>query len=339
VKANPGGPERGTPERATALPTPPQPGPSGAAPAAPRHPAAGLALGLLAMAMFGATLPVTRWTLGGPEAAALSPLFITFARVVAAAGVSALFLLAVRARWPQRAEWPALAVAAAGNAVLYPLSLALALQTQSAAHVAVITALLPLATAIAAALAASALAGPAAAGARGHPRFWICALLSTAAVAAFSLWRGAQAGQPFRLVTDDLLVVGGVIAASVGYLQGAKVTRTMGAERTICWVTLCTLPVSLPLALWTAPAQPVPTGAWWGLAYLALVSMWAAFFAWYRALDWGGPLRVSQLQTFQPFFSIAFAWPLLGERPDGATLAFAALVVVLVAAGLWRRVA
>lgn len=132
----------------------------------PRHPAAGLALGVLAVALFGATLPVTRLTLGGPGGTALSPLFITFARVVLAAGVSALFLLAVRARFPQRGEWGPLLVAAAGNAVLYPLSLALALREQSAAHVAVVTALLPLATAGAAVLAARS------AGARaGTPRF------------------------------------------------------------------------------------------------------------------------------------------------------------------------
>jgi drug/metabolite transporter (DMT)-like permease len=305
-------------------------------PPAARHPAAGLALGVLAMALFGATLPVTRWTLGVGSTPALSPLFITFARVVLAAGVSTLFLLAVRARWPRRSEcWPLL-VAAAGNAVLYPLSLALALRTRSAAHVAVITALLPLATAAAAVVVARRNIHSTG-GARGHTRFWVCALLGTAVVVVFSLQREAQAGQAFGLAIEDLWVAGGVIAASVGYVHGARVTRTMGAEQVICWVTLFTLPVSLPVALWSAPTGPVPAGAWWGLAYLALVSMWAAFFAWYRALDWGGPLRVSQLQTFQPFFSIAFAWPLLGERPDLATAAFAALVVLLVSIGVWQR--
>ena len=320
----------------------------------PRHPAAGMALGALAVALFGATLPITRWTLGnggGPaDAPAMSALFITFSRVVLAAGISALCLLALRARWPTRDEWGPLAVAAAGNAVLYPLSLALALREQSAAHVAVITALLPLATAAAAALAAGALrarASPPTADAtvtpetttadhrntRGHRRFWLCAVASTALVALFSLQRS---GQPFAFVADDLIVAGGVLAASVGYVQGAKVTRRMGAERVICWVTLLTLPISLPLTLATWPAGPVPAPAWGGLAYLGLVSMWAAFFAWYRALDWGGPLRVSQTQAFQPFFSIALAWPLLGEIPDFATLAFAAAVVALVVVGTRR---
>lgn len=323
-----------------------------------------MALGVLAVALFGATLPITRSTMGtgggGADAPALSPLFITFSRVVLAAAVSALCLLALRARWPTRQEWGPLAVAAAGNAVLYPLSLALALREQSAAHVAVITALLPLATAAAAAVAtmtvtlgsgsgsgtdsgsgmgtgtgSGASAGTSAPSPanRGHRRFWLCAVASAALVAWFSLRRS---GQPFTLVADDLIVAGGVLAASVGYVQGAKVTRAMGAERAICWVTLLTLPISLPITLATWPTAPVPTSAWVGLVYLGLVSMWAAFFAWYRALDWGGPLKVSQTQAFQPFFSIALAWPLLGEPPDTPTLAFAAAVVALVVVGTRR---
>jgi drug/metabolite transporter (DMT)-like permease len=321
-----------------------------------------MALGVLAVALFGATLPITRWTMGtgggGADAPALSPLFITFSRVVLAAAVSALCLLALRARWPTRQEWGPLAVAAAGNAVLYPLSLALALREQSAAHVAVITALLPLATAAAAAVATmtvtlgtgsgsgsgsgvgtgtglgvSAGTSPPLPANRGHGRFWLCAVISAALVAWFSLRRS---GQPFTLVADDLIVAGGVLAASVGYVQGAKITRAMGAERAICWVTLLTLPISLPITLATWPTAPVPASAWAGLCYLGLVSMWAAFFAWYRALDWGGPLKVSQTQAFQPFFSIALAWPLLGEPPDTPTLAFAATVVALVVVGTRR---
>lgn len=285
------------------------------------HPAAGFLLGVMAVALFGATLPVTRWTLS-PE---LSPVFVTFARVVGAAVPGVLVLLHTRSPLPRRDEWGPLVVAAAGNAVLYPLSLAWALQRQSAAHVAVITALLPLATAAAAALATRT--------ARGHPRFWACAVASSALVAWFSLRR---AGGGFVPALDDAVVVGGVLAASVGYVQGARVTARLGAERVIGWVTVITLPLALPVALATWPAQPVGAAAWSGLAWLSLVSMGAAMFVWYRALDWGGPLRVSQVQAFQPFFSIAIAWPLLGERPDAATLAFAAAVVALVALGTRR---
>ena len=290
---------------------------------------AGLLLGVVAVALFGATLPITRWTLGsgGGETAGgpLSPLFITFSRVVLAAALSAVFLLAVRARWPQRDEWRPLALAALGNAVLYPLSLALALQHQTAAHVAIITALLPLASAIASSLGRDA--------ARGSPRFWVCALASTALVVSFLVRRSEH---PFVPALDDLIVLGGVAAAAFGYVHGAAMTQRLGAERVICWVTLLALPVSLPLTLATWPTEPVPPAAWGALTWLATVSMWAVFFAWYRALHWGGPLRVSQTQALQPFFSILLAWPLLDEQPDAMTLTFAIAVVVLVAVGTRR---
>jgi drug/metabolite transporter (DMT)-like permease len=305
------------------------------APIAPR-PLAGLLLGVVAVALFGATVPITRWTLGSAtEAAAgsaadwssgpLSPMFITFSRVVLAAALSAVFLLAVRARWPQRDEWRPLALASLGNAVLYPLSLAIALQQQTAAHVAIITALLPLASAIASSLGRDA--------ARGSPRFWLCALASTALVVAFLLQRSEH---PFVPALDDLIVLGGVIAAAFGYVHGAAMTQRLGAERVICWVTLLALPVSLPLTLLTWPSEPAPATTWGALAWLGTVSMWAVFFFWYRALHWGGPLRVSQTQALQPFFSIALAWPLLGERPDALTVAFALAVVTLVAVGTRR---
>ena len=105
------------------------------------------------MALFGATLPVTRLATGTDAAPELSPWFVTFGRLVVAAVPSALLLWLTRSPWPDRRQVRALVIAAAGNAIVYPLSLALALRTVGAPHVAVITAGLPLATAVCAALA------------------------------------------------------------------------------------------------------------------------------------------------------------------------------------------
>ncbi len=44
--------------------------------------------------------------------------------------------------------------------------------------------------------------------------------------------------------------------------------------------------------------------------------MWLGFFAWYRGLALGGTVRVSQVQLVQPFLSMLFAVPLLGEPLD-----------------------
>jgi drug/metabolite transporter (DMT)-like permease len=72
--------------------------------------------------------------------------------------------------------------------------------------------------------------------------------------------------------------------------------------------------------------------AWLGFTYVALFSMWIGFFAWYRALALGA-VRVSQIQLIQPFLSLLFAVPLVGERLDGMTLAFAVAVIATVYIG------
>jgi drug/metabolite transporter (DMT)-like permease len=61
--------------------------------------------------------------------------------------------------------------------------------------------------------------------------------------------------------------------------------------------------------------------------------MWLGFFAWYRGLALGGTVRVSQVQLVQPFLSLLFAVPLLGETLDPLTLAFALAVVATVVVG------
>lgn len=295
-----------------------------AGPWQPKSSALGLWLGVLAMALFGLTLPMTRLAIGSAAAPQLSPWFVTFGRAVFAAMLSAGFLLATRSRIPARAHWPDLALAALGNAIGYPLLLAFALRTVSASHAAVVTALLPLATAVAAAWMLRQ---------RAPIGFWLCAVAGTALVVVFAMLRAAKAGESYLPTHADIWLVGAVAAASVGYVAGARLTPVLGAERVICWVTILMLPLSLPAALWTWPATPVAPSAWAGFVYVGLFSMWAAFFAWYRALDLGGAVLVSQVQVLQPFLAIAFAVPLLGEAIDPMTIGFAAAVMGTVALG------
>jgi len=54
--------------------------------------------------------------------------------------------------------------------------------------------------------------------------------------------------------------------------------------------------------------------------------------AWYRALALGA-VRVSQIQLIQPFLSLLFAVPLLGERLDTVTVVFALAVIATVFVG------
>jgi drug/metabolite transporter (DMT)-like permease len=209
-----------------------------------------------------------------------------------------------------------------GNAIGFPLLLAFALRIVSASHAAVITALLPLVTAACAAWVLHQ---------RARLGFWLCALAGSALVILFSVLRAGE--QQFGFAWGDLLLVGAVFAASLGYIYGAQVTPALGAERVICWVCVMALPITLPGALWLWPEQPVATSSWLGFVYVGVFSMWVGFFAWYRGLAMGGALRVSQTQLLQPFLSILAAVPLLGEPLDLVTLGFAAAVVATVVAG------
>ena len=121
---------------------------------------------------------------------------------------------------------------------------------------------------------------------------------------------------------------------ALGYIGGARLTPRLGAEQVICWVLVCCLPLTLPVAWWFAPAVPSSIGAmsWAGFLYVALFSMWIGFFAWYRALALGA-VRVSQIQLIQPFLSLLFAVPLLGEHLDAVTLVFAVAVIATVFVG------
>ena len=129
------------------------------------------------------------------------------------------------------------------------------------------------------------------------------------------------------------MLLAAMACAAVGYGYGARLSQRMRAEHVICWALLIALPLTLPLAVTSRPQGSIAPSAWWGFAYVAVFSMWIGFFAWYRALALGGTVRVSQVQLVQPFLSMLFAVPLLGERLDAATVGFAAAVVALVFVG------
>jgi len=111
----------------------------------------------------------------------------------------------------------------------------------------------------------------------------------------------------------------------------------MAPQQVISWVLVLCLPVTVPWALLNWPTVPVSNAAWCGFLYVSVFSMWLGFFAWYRGLQLGGMLRVSQIQLLQPFLSILLAVPLLGEPLQALTVVFALAVMAAVYAS--RRLA
>jgi drug/metabolite transporter (DMT)-like permease len=162
--------------------------------------------------------------------------------------------------------------------------------------------------------------------------FWACAALGSVLVVAFAMLKsGSASGLSLRLA--DLLLLAAMLCAAVGYGYGARLSQHMRAENVICWALIISLPLTLPLALISLPQAPVKAAAWWGFGYVAVFSMWLGFFAWYRGLALGGTVRVSQVQLVQPFLSMLFAVPLLGERLDAVTVGFGLAVIATVFVG------
>jgi drug/metabolite transporter (DMT)-like permease len=300
----------------------------------------GLWLGLLGVTLFAATLPMTKLAVGTAADPQLTPWFITFGRAAAAGLLSILYLLRQYIRrlesnldpkntilkFPNAAEWGLLAFTACGVVVGFPLFMSLALQHVPSTHGAVVTGLLPLTTAVIAALWF-----------RQKPStgFWLCAVLGTLLVLGFMVLRSADATGHFSLHTADVFLLLAMLSASLGYIGGARLTPSLGAERVICWVLVLTLPITVPMTWLNLPPNlaAIHSSSWWAFAYVAVFSMWLGFFAWYRGLALGGAVRVSQVQLVQPFLSLLFAVPLLGEKIDLLTLGFALAVIATVFVG------
>lgn len=276
----------------------------------------GLLLGFIAVFSFSLTLPATRFAVAG-----LDPTFVGLGRAVFAALLAAPVLLISRQRFPSRREIKGLVGVAAGVVIGFPLLSAWAMHYVDASHGAVMLGVLPLATAVAGAILARE---------RPSTGFWAFALLGAVLVSGFSVIKG-EGDVRFA----DLALVGAVVAAAVGYTQGARLARTLGEWQVISWALVFTAPFLVVPVLLTAPANgaEVTLSAWLGFAYVCVVSQYVGFFPWYRALARGGIARISQLQLLQPFLTIAASAIALNERIDVVTILFAVLVASAVAIG------
>ena len=265
---------------------------------------------------------MTRLAVGTPDAPLMSGLFIAMGRAALAGLLSGALLLALRAPLPQRADALPLVLTALGVVFGFPLLTSIAMRHVSAVHASVIVGVLPLATAAVGALLHRQ---------RPSPAFWACAALGTGLVVGFAVLRSGAAG--LALHPADLLLLGAMLCAAVGYGFGARLSQHMRAEFVICWALVISLPVTAPLAALSWPDVSVPAVAWSGFAYVSVFSMWLGFFAWYRGLALGGTVRVSQVQLVQPFLGMLFAVPLLGESLDAVSVGFGLAVMATVLLG------
>ncbi|WP_307429438.1 DMT family transporter [Pseudarthrobacter defluvii] len=287
----------------------------------PRKPA-GTWWALLGVAAFSFTVPFTRVAVAG-----IPPLLIGSGRAVVAAVLAAAALAITRQRLPQPRTWPRLALVAAGVVVGFPLLTSYALTAVPAGHGSVVIALLPAATATAAILRTRE---------RARPAFWAVMLLGSLAAIGFAF---LQSGGVGHLQWADLLLLGAVACAALGYAEGGLLARELGPWQTIAWALVLASPAMLVLAVASVLDQPpsaTPT-QWAAFGYLAVVSMFLGFFAWYRGLSIGPMAQVSQIQLLQPVMSIGWAALLLGETLTWTTVIGGVAVILCAAAAVRVR--
>ncbi len=279
----------------------------------------GTSLSALGVLAFSFTFPATALALRG-----FGAFSAVGSRCVLAAVLAGICLTARRVPVPRRSHWRAIAVVAGGCVLGFPVLTTLALRTSSTAHSAVVTGLLPLATAV----VATRLTGR-----RPSRAFWLAAGAGAAAVVAFSIQQSH--GLPSAA---DLLLFAALVVCAFGYAEGGRLAGEMPGWQVIAWALVLALPVTVPLTAVALATEPVHRGtpavlapAILGLAYSAFLSQFAGFLAWYRGMAIIGVARASQLQLAQPLLTLIWSVLLPREQvPAAAPITAVAVLACIV---------
>jgi drug/metabolite transporter (DMT)-like permease len=267
--------------------------------------------GMLGIFGFGLTLPATKVAV---------PLFgfiaVGVGRAVIAGFLGLILLVLTNSKIPTRSQIYRLAIVASGVVFGFPLLSAYGMKYLPASHGAIVIAILPLLTA---------LFGVILAKEKLSVRYWIAGIIGSMAIISYAISTGGGV-----LHLADLALVFAAIAAAIGYAEGARLASELGSWQTICYALVVVLPVSIILLFFNLEMNQVPNAiaAWVGLLYLSFISMFLAFFAWYRGLAMGGIAKIGQLQLLQPFITIGAAKIFFNE-PFTNTMFFVLFVVLL----------
>ncbi|MDZ7952082.1 DMT family transporter [Nostoc sp. DedQUE09] len=276
----------------------------------------GLGCGFLGVLGFSLTLPATR-----AAVADFDPTFVGLGRAVVAGVLAMIVLWVTRQPLPLSKHWGSLLIITAGVVLGFPLLSAWAMQQLPATDGAVIIGLVPLVTAIAATLKGRE---------RPSRKFWFASIFGSTTVVLFAFT--SSAGQ---IQGADLLLLGAVGAAAIGYAEGGYLAQILGGWQVICWALVIAFPILLIPVTYTVFQHGLvasPT-AWLGFSYVSIFSQFLAFFAWYHGMSIGGVARVSQIQLLQPFLTIIFSGLLLGEQITPLMLLVSGIVITSIVVG------
>jgi len=237
----------------------------------------------------------------------LDPLAVGALRTLIGAVPAAVILAFGRLTFPRSTSgrW-LLAVSSLSGFVVFPLLFSLALELTSGSHGGLALAILPITTALIAALFERRLP---------NRRWWLGAAVALAGTFLL-VDRRFGLSSPGASLEGDLLVLLSCFAASAGYVAGGRAAREVGAPSVTFWGLalggLMLLPLT-PVLIPSGALSGLGVSAWGSLIYLGVAISIVGYLAWYWALAQGDMTRVALIQFLQPGFSLLFAAMVLGE--------------------------
>ncbi len=272
---------------------------------------------LAAIIIWGASPVATKFAVLG-----FPPLTMAAARTLMG-GLSAIpLILAFRIGLPP-SHHQRLLLMASGIAgfIVFPVLFTLGMSLTSGIHGAMILAFLPVTTGAIAHLWDR----------RMPDRLWWvgCAMALVGEMVLTFSREMASAGE--GQLTGDLLIWASLSFASLGYVAGARLTRTAyPAQGVTYWGVVLSSLILIPAVPYLFSAldwQAISLTAWASLLYMGTVVTILGYILWYYALAKGGIERVGLFQFFQPVVGVLCAALLLGETLSPWLVAAAGLIL------------
>ncbi|KMY49855.1 DMT family transporter [Peribacillus loiseleuriae] len=282
----------------------------------------GMLLGFIGIICFSLTLPAT--SIAVPY---FGGIIVGLGRTVIAAIIVGIIFIIKKEKLPNKEQMKSLWIVAIGAVLAFPLLTTFAMKSLPVSHGAIELALLPLATAGFAMWRG---------GERLSKRYWIASIIGAITVLLYAVYLGLG-----QLQKGDIALIVAVLILGLSYAEGGKLSKELGSWQVIAWAILIgapffVIPVGLSLSFDMLRA---PIEAWISLLYLAIVSQFLAYVAWYGGMSLGGIARVGQMQYLQPFLMIGFSVLFLGESITWLTIVLAIIVVICVIIGKHTPVA
>lgn len=276
----------------------------------------GILLGLLGVICFSLTLPAT-----SVAVEYFGATFVGLGRGVIAAILVAIILIVKKVKLPTARQFKSLLIVSLGAVLGFPLLTSWAMTSLPVSHGAIELALLPLATAGFAMMRAGEIPSR---------KFWLSSIAGALAVIIYAIYLGLG-----QLHIADFALLAAVVILGLSYAEGGMLAQELGSWQVIAWAIIMAVPfLIIPVYLNVSGEMlHAPLKAWISFLYLAIVSQFLAYVAWYGGMAMGGISRVSQIQYLQPFLMIIFAALFLHESITVFTIVIAIAVVLSVIIG------